>query len=116
MKNLIKTLTFAVLMMAGVGSAQAQSLKQNSNRPEVIAKQQVEVLSKQLSLNGDQQRAIFRALASKESNYQKYVNGQDLNDTKVKADKKRTDETLDTAMKKALTKDQYQRWIELQKQ
>lgn len=116
MKNLIKIVAIAVLMIAGVGSAQAQSLKQNADRPEVIAKQQVEILSQQLGLNGDQQRAIFRALASKESNYQKYVNGKDLNDAKVKADKKRTDETLDAAMKKALSKDQYQQWVELQKQ
>ena len=116
MKNLFRIAAFAVLLIGGIGSAQAQNLKQDANRPEVIAKQQVEVLSQQLNLNGDQQRAVFRALASKESNYQKHVNGKDLKDAKVMADKKKYDETLDAAMKKALTTAQYQKWVSLQKQ
>ena len=111
MKNLCRIAAFAVLMIGGIGSVQAQSLKQDANRPEAIAKQQVEVLSQELNLTGDQQRAVFRALASKESNYQKHVTGKDLKNAKVMADKKKYDETLDAAMKKALTKEQYQKWL-----
>jgi len=116
MKNLFKIAAFALLMIGGIGSVQAQNLKQDANRPESIAKQQVEVLSQELNLTGDQQRAVFRALASKESNYQKNVNGKDLKDAKVMADKKKYDATLDAAMKKVLNQDQYQKWAAMQKQ
>ena len=97
MKNIFKVIALSFVMLAGIGSMNAQSLKQDENKPEVIAKKQTAELSEQLQLNGDQQRAVFRALVSKESNYKKYVAGKDLNNAAVQADKKKFDDVLDAA-------------------
>ena len=116
MKNLFKILTFSFVMLLGMGTMNAQSLKQDQNKPEVIAKKQTADLSEQLDLTGDQQRAVFRALVSKESNYKKHVNGKDLSDTGVAANKKKIDDVLNTSMKNTLMADQYKKWLTLQEQ
>ena len=115
MKNIFKVIALSFVMLAGIGSMNAQSLKQDENKPEVIAKKQTAELSEQLQLNGDQQRAVFRALVSNETNYRKYVAGKDLNNAAVQADKKKFDDVLDAAMKKTLTASQYQKWVSMQK-
>ena len=116
MKNLFKVITFSFVMLLGMGTMNAQSLKQDQNKPEVIAKRQAADLSAKLDLNGDQQRAVFRALVSKESNYKKHVNGKDLNNAGVAASKKKFDDVLNTTMKKTLTADQYKKWLSLREQ
>lgn len=99
-----------------MGTMNAQTLKQNQNSPEAVAKQQTHDLSQSLNLDGDQQRAVFRALVVKESNYNKYVNGKDLKDAAVMAAKKKQDEIFETAMKKALTEDQFKKWQSMRDQ
>lgn len=103
-------------MLLGMGSMNAQGLKQNQNKPEVIAKTQTAELSQELSLNGEQQRAVFRALVTKESNYKKQVTGKDLKNAAVMASKNKIDNTLQAAMKKTLTADQYTKWLAMREQ
>lgn len=116
MKNLFKVITVSFVMLLGVGTMNAQSLKQNQDKPEVIAKAESAELSKELSLNGDQQRAVFRALVSKESNYKKQVNGKDMRNAAVRASKQKIDQTLEAAMKKTLNADQYTKWLAMREQ
>ncbi|NND62097.1 MAG: hypothetical protein HKN48_02765 [Flavobacteriaceae bacterium] len=116
MKKIIKIVAFSFVILLGTSTLSAQELTQNQDRPEVVAKQQVAALSDVLDLNGDQQRAVFRALVSKESNYRKNVNGKDLNNATVLANKKKYDATLDAAMKKTLSKSQYEKWLSLKDQ
>ena len=113
MKNIFKVIAFSFTMLIGMSSVNAQSLKQNQNRPEVIAKKQTQELSEKLNLTGDQQRYVFRALVSKESNYKKYVTGKNANDASVIANKKKYDEVFDINMKKTLTPEQYKKWTVL---
>ena len=61
MKNLLTIVAFALVMMFGVQSTNAQDLKQNDQKVEVIAKTQVAELSAELGLSGEQQRSLFRA-------------------------------------------------------
>lgn len=116
MKKLLTVIAFASAMLIGANSASAQSLKQDQDRPEVVAKKKVSDLSEQLDLTGDQQRSLFRAYVSKEVNYRKYVNGKDLSDPAVAANKKKYDDVFVAAVKKQLTAEQYKKWLTLQNQ
>jgi len=116
MKNLFKVITVSFVMLLGVGTMNAQGLKQNQDKPEVIAKAESAELGKELALNGDQQRAVFRALVSKESNYKKQVNGKDMRNAAVRASKQKIDQTLEAAMKKTLNADQYTKWLAMREQ
>jgi hypothetical protein len=116
MKNLFKVITVSFVMLLGMSTMNAQGLKQDQNKPEVIAKAQTAELSKELSLNGEQQRAVFRALVSKEANYKKQVNGQDMKNAAVKASKQKIDQALEAAMKKTLTADQFTKWLAMREQ
>ena len=111
MKNLIKIVAFAFIMVLGVNSANAQGLSQDGARPEVVAKKQTSELSQALDLNGDQQRAVFRALVSKEVGYKKQVSGKDLGSTAVQTEKNKIDNALNASMKKTLTTEQYKQWL-----
>lgn len=113
MKNLVKIIAFVFVMVLGVNSAVAQSLSQDEDRPEVIAKKQTEQLVEKLGLDGDQQRTVFRGLVSNEINYKKLVVGQDISDPSVIANKKKIDSSLDALMKKTLTAAQYKSWLVL---
>ena len=113
MRKLLTGIAFAATMLFGIQSATAQSLSQDQNRPEVIAKAESSKLTDDLGLNGDQSRAVFRALVAKEVNYQKNVTGKDANDAKVKADKQKADDALKEAMKKTLTEAQYAQWLKM---
>lgn len=103
MKNLFKIIAFSFVMLIGMGSMNAQTLKQDQDTPEVIAKTKTAKLSDALGLSGDQQRAVYRALVVKESNYRKDA-----------ANKNKHDEVFMTSMKKALTDEQYKKWQSLQ--
>ena len=116
MKNFFKVVTVAFVMLVGMGTMNAQTLKQNQNSPEAVAKQQTSELSESLGLNGDQQRAVFRALVVKESNYTKYVYGKDAKDAAVMAAKKKHEEVFETSMKKVLTDAQYKKWQSMREQ
>ncbi|SRR5690554_6663 len=111
MKNILTVLAFAATMFFGAQSVSAQSLSQDANRPEVIAKIETQTLTENLGLSGDQTRAVFRAIVAKEVNYQKNVTGKDLSSTAVKADKQKFDAELQESMKKILTAAQYSQWM-----
>ncbi len=111
MKKIITVFAFAVTMLLGVQTTSAQSLSQDKSRPEVIAKAETAQLTEKLGLNGDQGRAVFRALVAKEVGYQKNVDGKDVKDASVASEKKKLDEQLKEAMKKTLTADQYNNWV-----
>jgi hypothetical protein len=116
MKNLFKIIAFSFVILLGMGTMNAQTLKQDQDGPEVIAKKQTEKLNEQLSLSGDQQRAVFRALVVKESNYSKDVNGKDAKSPAVATAKKKHDEVFEISMKKALSDEQYKKWLSMKEQ
>lgn len=108
MKNLFAIMALGFTMFLGIQSSSAQSLSQDENRPEAIAKTQTAKLTTSLDLNGDQSRTVFRALVAKEVGYNKSVNGKSSSD--AVSEKKRLDADLDAAMKKTLTDEQYTKW------
>ena len=110
MKNVLTVFAFAASMLFGMQNISAQQLSQDSSRPEVIAKTETAKLTETLNLNGDQSRAIFRALVAKEVSYRKNVTGKDANSAAVTAEKKKIDAQLNDAMKKELTDAQYTSW------
>ena len=110
MKNLVTLLAFVFAIFIGSHTTFAQSLSQDESRPEVIAKEETARLSESLGLDGNQTRAVFRALVAKEVGYQKSINEKDLNNASVRADKEKIDSQLDVTMKKILKEDQYNRW------
>ena len=111
MKKLVSLIAFAFVMMLSVQTISAQSLSEDQTRPEVVAKAQVADLTTQLGLSGDQSRTLYRAFVTKEVNYTKLVNGKDINNTQVAADKKKTDDVFMKAMKTTLTEEQYTKWL-----
>jgi len=114
MKNLLSVLAISCVMLFGMGNVNAQNLTQDQDRPEVIAKAKVAELSPKLELDGTQQRALFRAYTAHESNYKKHVHGQDKSSPQVQANKKKFDDVLKVSVKKALTSEQYTKWLTLQ--
>ncbi len=103
MKNIIAVFAFAITLFLGTQIGSAQQLSQDNSRPEVIAKVETGKLTESLSLNGDQSRAVFRALVTKEVGYQK---SGDNNESK-----KKLDDQLKDAMKKTLNDEQYAKWL-----
>lgn len=114
MKKILTVFAFAITMILGVQTSSAQQLSQDNSRPEVIAKAQTAELTQSLDLNGDQSRAVFRALVAKEVGYQKSVQGKDLSNSAVSTEKKKLDDQLKVAMKKTLNDDQYAQWLKNQ--
>ncbi|WP_461305026.1 hypothetical protein [Aureisphaera sp.] len=110
MKNIFKIIALSFVLFLGMNTVNAQTLKQDQNRPEVIAKQQTADLSEALGLNGDQQRTIFRALVHHKAGI-KRVEGK--SSSIVAAEKKKLDASLQATMKKTLTKEQYDKWLTL---
>lgn len=111
MKNILRVFAITGLLVLGGQSMSAQSLSQDQNRPEAIAKTETAKLSETLGLNGDQTRAVFRALVAKEVGYLKYVEGKELSSAPAVAEKAKLDETLNAQMKKTLTAEQYTNWV-----
>ena len=104
MKNLLSVLAISCVMLFGMGNVSAQTLTQDQDRPEVIAKAKVAELSPKLELDGTQQRALFRAYTAHESNYKKHVHGKDSSNPSVQANKKKFDDVLKVSVKKYLRK------------
>jgi hypothetical protein len=116
MNNLLTILALAFVMVFGIQNSYTQELKQNQDRPEVIAKTKVAKLTQDLELTGDQSRTIYRALVAKEVNYMKHIKGNDPNDAKIIALKKEYDDNFNASMKKNLTPDQYNTWLKSKEQ
>lgn len=115
MKNLLKIIAIAAVFVLGTQNTTAQSLTVNQDRPETIAKQKTAELSKALGLDGTQQRYIFRALTANEVDTRKNVVGQDANSPEVIAYKTKFAASLERAMKKTLTPEQFTAWKAMQK-
>src|SRR5690606_13428137 len=105
MKNILTVFAFVAALFVGAQSVNAQELSQDKSRPEVIAKAETAQLTDALDLNGDQSRAVFRALVAKQVGYQKNADNA--------AEKKKLDEQLKDSMKKILSADQYANWLKL---
>ncbi len=115
MKKFITGIALACFVLLGMNTMTAQSLSQDAQRPEAIAKQKVADISEDLGLSGEQQRTLFRAYVQKEVNYSKHVTGKDLKSAAVIAEKKKHDDQLDAAVKKVLTPAQYKKWQGMKK-
>jgi len=111
MKNLLSVIALAFVLMFSTQNITAQSLTQDQERAEVVAKEQVAELTTQLDLTGDQTRTLYRAFVTKEVNYRKLVNGKDINNSQVASDKKKTDDVFTQALKATLTKEQYAKYL-----
>ena len=103
MKNLFSLIAFAFIMMLSV-----QSISQNQDRPEVIAKTQLLELSNQLELTGEQSRTLYRVLVTKVVSIRK--SELDENKATMTADKKKADELFYAQMKNILTAEQFTKW------
>lgn len=110
MKNVLTVFAFFATLFIGVNTVSAQSLKQDENRPEVVAKEEARILTEDLGLNGDQTRALFRALVTHKVDLQKNAEGKDPNSAAVKAEQQKIDERFEGTMKKILNEEQYQKW------
>ena len=111
MKNIFRIIALSFVLCLGINTVQAQSLKQDQNRPEVVAKKQTADLSEALDLTGDQQRSVFRALVTYKSGH-KRIEGKSA--SVVAAEKKKLNEDLKVSMKKILTDVQYKQWLSLE--
>jgi hypothetical protein len=116
MKNILSVVVFAMVVLFSANNVAAQTLSQDQDRPEVIAKTKVAELSNQLSLNGDQQMTLFRAYTVYESNYKKHIHGKDAKDAAVMANKQKFDTSLQETVKGILTPEQYKKWLSMQEQ
>lgn len=116
MKKIVTKIAFALFMLIGMQAVSAQSLSQNQDRPEVIAKKTVAELSQTLDLNGDQQRTLFRAYVSRISNYRKEVESKPSTNAGVTEAKRKIDAAFKESVKKALSEEQYKKWLTLQDQ
>ena len=106
MKNLFSIIAFAFVIMLSVQSVSAQSISQNQDRPEVIAKTQLLDLSNQLELTGEQNRTLYRALVTQEVSLRK----SEENKSTMEADKKKANDVFYAQMKKTLTPEQFKKW------
>ena len=108
MKNLFSIIAFAFVMMLSVQNVSAQSVSQNQDRPEVVAKTQLLELSNQLELSGEQNRTLYRALVTQEVSLRKA--NLDENKATMEADKKKANKVFYDQMKKTLTPEQFKKW------
>ena len=108
MKNLFSIIAFAFVIMLSTSNINAQSISQNQDRPEVVAKTQLLELSNQLELTGDQNRTLYRALVTQEVSLRK--SELDENKATMTADKKKANEVFSGQMKKTLTPEQFKKW------
>lgn len=103
-----KLIALIAVLFAIAFNAQEVNAQQ---KPEDIAKMKTAELSEVLELNGDQQRALWRALVKKESAYAKQITGQDLSNATVAAAKKEIDATLEKELKTFLTPEQFKLYL-----
>lgn len=111
MKKILTVFAFFATLFLGIQTVSGQSLKQDENRPEVVAKEETRILTEDLGLNGEQTRATFRALVTHKVDLKKSTDGKSSNDSSVKAEKQKIDKSLEEKMKEILTDDQYQKWL-----
>ena len=108
MKNIFSLVVLASFILFSSQSLSAQSLKQNQDRPEVLANNELQILTNELDLNDIQRRTLFRALVTKEVSFRK----SELNENKttMEIDKKKANDDFHSQMKKTLDADQFEKW------
>ncbi len=110
MKKILNTAALGFLLFLGTTAVNAQGLAVSSDRPETIAKEQVSLISDEIGLTGDQQRALFRAYVKREVGIKKHVADKDPNSPAVVQQKAKLDNELSKAVEKELTAEQFQEW------
>lgn len=108
MKNIFSLVVLASFILFSSQSISAQSLKQNQDRPEVEANNELQILTNELDLNDIQRRTLFRALVTKEVSFRK--SELDENKASMETDQKKANDDFDSQMKKTLDPDQYKKW------
>ena len=108
MKNIFSLVVIASFILFSSQSIYAQSLKQNQDRPEVEANNELQILTNELDLNDIQRRTLFRALVTKEVSFRK--SELDKNKATMTTDQKKANDDFDSQMKKALDPEQYKKW------
>src|SRR5699024_8275393 len=110
MKKIFSTAVLGFLLFIGSTAVQAQGLAISNDRPEDIAKTKVSMIHNQLELTGDQQRALFRAYVKREVDYKKYIADKDTSNPAVLQQKEKLNNSLEKAVKKELTAEQFVQW------
>lgn len=113
MKKLFTLLVFTFAMILGTQGVQAQNSTKVYEGPEAEAKAKVSSLNDEVSLTGDQQTYLFRALVARNYNYNKHLKGKDVNSADYKAKKAEYDKNLDDTAKKHLNAQQYAKFQEM---
>jgi len=113
MKNLLSIIVLVIVF--SVQSVSAQSLTQDQDRPEVAAKAQVNKLTNELDLSGEQSRTLYRAFVIHEVDYRKLIEDKNSTKEKINSEMKKLDAILDASIKKTVSKEQYSKWLSLQK-
>lgn len=104
MKKIITICLFAIALVFST-TTNAQE-KQKS--PEAVAKEQVHKLSQQLNLDGDQQRALWKALLKKQTAINEAVKSSgSISATELKTLNKQIEQTVS----KFLNKEQYKLFL-----
>ena len=108
MKNIFSLVVLASFILFSLQSISAQSLKQSQDRPEVIANNELQILTNELDLNDIQRRTLFRALVTKEVSFRK--SELDENKATMETDQKKANDDFDSQMKRTLDPEQYKKW------
>lgn len=114
MKRFFQLVLLVVAFGFASQGAQAQTLTESPDKPDVVAKAEVAKLTKTLNLSDAQQRTLFRVLLAKEVNYRKNVKGKDPNNPNVSHSIKKIQENLVNGMKETLTEEQFAKWKSMQ--
>jgi len=115
MKKLFTLLAFVFAIALSTQSGYSQGITENAEKPDIVAKAQLEKVSSSLNLSDDQERTLFRVFLAREVNLRKNVNGKDLENPNVSYSVKKIAENFEKGMKETLTEDQFSKWKASQK-
>ena len=116
--NPMKRFFQLVLLVVAFGfasqGAQAQTLTESPDKPDVVAKAEVAKLTNTLKLTDEQERTLFRVFLAKEVNYRKNVEGKDPTNPNVSHSINKIKENLEKGMAEVLTEKQLKKWKSMQ--
>ena len=114
MKSFFKLALLTLVFGLFSQNTQAQTLSESGDKPDVVAKAELEKLDKDLDLTDEQERTLFRALVKREVEYRKSVKGKDPNNPNVSHVALKLEENFNNEMKATLTEKQYKKWLRKQ--
>lgn len=114
MKRILQLVLLVVAFGFASQGAQAQTLTESADKPDVVAKAEVAKLDAALNLTDEQERTLFRIFLAKEVNYRKNVAGKDPNNPNVSHSINKIKENFETGMEETLTERQYRKWKAMQ--